>query len=648
MTTTISFERCRSQVQEPPAPIVIHDLERDLEGAQVASVAADKSLDRLRDELQLTQEEVVTNDYVGSPHGGSALGSARGGSTAPDPSSSSPTVALVRLSDERKDANESIEKLSAGRDYALEEFVRMTQARDKRQDKLADTELQRDKAATEWADATRTQTELGSKIRRMSDKLKDAETTSDQLRDQVATVRNQHQQLVLERDRSLSERDMARRRLTLVAVATTDPLPAQTGSHPAANASASQQSLGGVDPSAAKRPRSASPASGVGPSRPHKRTRTSSPASSSTKAKAQVGSVAESDFQVSVAVVPTKSGSETGSATKSSSKTVPLTGSAAVVTSKSGSGSNTGPATKTSSKAVSSTGSTETASSTTGLVASTAVSVSALSGSTAGSSVAVSTVSRPASTGSQLVGSGSGKAKAKRPIPIGCGLSSTEDDEDDGSDWPDGSGPPIRSSWKRTLSAGHASFSYDDGNDDDEDPEDSEEAQVADDALKEDMRRALSQSRSEARRRSHSTPTKQVAGAFGSGDGTSGSVIRIGSDDGLGSDDGDGSPYGGGSTGSASVAASPNSSLTGMLPVAPIGPDTTFISAPETFTADTIEPLSLKKLNRVAIATMKITILFPELPLRTEWIFPREENDMPASGYVDSLVTSSNQHGGIT
>ncbi|KAI9998275.1 hypothetical protein PInf_002650 [Phytophthora infestans] len=154
----------------------IHDLERDLESAKVVYVAADESLDRLRDELRLTQEEVVTNDI------------------------------------ELKDAQESVEKLSAGRGYALEEFVRMIQARDELKDKLTDTKLQRDKAATVWADATRVHTELKSKIRSMSDKLKTAEKTSAQLRDQVTTVRNQHKQLVLERDQSLSERDIALRR----------------------------------------------------------------------------------------------------------------------------------------------------------------------------------------------------------------------------------------------------------------------------------------------------------------------------------------------------------------------------------------------------------------------------------------------------
>ncbi|KAI9994067.1 hypothetical protein PInf_016630 [Phytophthora infestans] len=138
----------------------IHGLERDLEDAQAANVAADESLDRLRDELCLTQEEVVTNGYVGSAHGGSALGSARGGPPAPSTPPSSPNVALARIYEGPKDAKESLEKASAGRDYALEELVRMTQVRDEIQAKLADTELQRDKVATEWADAKRTQTEL--------------------------------------------------------------------------------------------------------------------------------------------------------------------------------------------------------------------------------------------------------------------------------------------------------------------------------------------------------------------------------------------------------------------------------------------------------------------------------------------------------
>ncbi|KAI9980273.1 hypothetical protein PInf_026510 [Phytophthora infestans] len=72
------------------------------------------------------------------------------------------------------------------------------------------------------------------------------------------------------------------------------------------------------------------------------------------------------------------------------------------------------------------------------------------------------------------------------------GLGSSEDDEKEGSDWSDGSGPPIRSFLKRTLSTGPYSFTPDDDDDDDDDedesPEDSEEARVADDALEEGTR----------------------------------------------------------------------------------------------------------------------------------------------------------------
>ncbi|KAF4131824.1 hypothetical protein GN958_ATG18985, partial [Phytophthora infestans] len=286
-----------------------------------------------------------------------------------------------------------------------------------------------------------------------------------------------------------------------------------------------------------------------------------------------------------------------------------------------------------------------------------------------------------ASTNPPPACTGPGKGKAKRVIPPGCGLGSSEDDEDEESDWSDGSGPPNRSSSKRTPSAGPYPFTLsdeddDDDDDDDESPEDSEEARTAEGALEEDTRRALSQSRSEARRRSLSTPPLQVAGTAGSGGVTAGSAIHVDSDGGSGSDGGSphgggspgsphgggspgsphgggspgsphgggspGSPHGGGSPGSVLIPAPPNSSLPGMLPVAPFGPDAAFISgrrAPVAFAARDIEPWSAKKLNRVAIISMKITVLFPELPFRAEWIFPRTADAIPRAGYVDSLIT---------
>ncbi|KAF4135165.1 hypothetical protein GN958_ATG15659, partial [Phytophthora infestans] len=664
----------------------IHDLERDLEDSQTARAAADVSLDRLRDELRLTQEEVVTNDYVGSAHDGSALGSARGGSPAPNPPPSSPDVALAQLSEELQDTKESLERASAGRDYALEEFVRMTRLRDEIQTQLADSELQRDKATTEWADAERALTELESKLRRMSDKLKKADATTAKLQDQLSAAQTQQQQLILERDRGLSERDLARRRLALVTAAVSDPLPPLSGPSQAASVSAPLPTVSGADSSTAKRPRSTSPAPSTGSSRPHKQARASPKAKPKTapasKSAPQAGSTslskAGSTPAPKTSVSPSKSGagSKSGSTARSkstsASKTGPVatsktgstvskpgstskTGSTAAA-SKSGSGPKTGStASKAGSVAPSKTGSAVSKSGSTAKTGSTAVSKSgsaSTTGSTAGPSVTTPIIPQSASTNPPPARTGPGKGKAKRVIPPGCGLGSSEDDEDEDSDWSDGSGPPNRSSSKRTPSAGPYPFTLsdeddDDDDDDDESPEDSEEAQAAEDALEEDTRRALSQSRSEARRRSLSTPPPQgvrlvadlpdlVEGGSPHGGGSPGSP---GSPHGGGSP---GSPHGGGSPGSVLIPAPPNSSLPGMLPVAPFGPDAAFIPgrrAPVAFAARDIEPWSAKKLNRVAIISMKITVLFPELPFRAEWIFPRTADAIPRAGYVDSLIT---------
>ncbi|KAI9990079.1 hypothetical protein PInf_020389 [Phytophthora infestans] len=608
----------------------IHDLERDLEDSQTAGAAADASWTG----SVTSCEEVVTNDYVGSTHGGSALGSARGGPPAPNLPPSSPDVALAQLSEELQDTKESLEKASAGRDYALKEFVRMTQLRDEIQAKLADSELQRDKAATEWADAKRAQTELESKLRRTSDKLKEADATAAKLRDQLAAAQTQQQQLVLERDRGLSERDLARRRLALVTAAVSDPLPPLSGPSRAASVSAPLSSVSGADPSVAKRPRSASPAPSTGFPRPPKHARASRKAKSKTgsasKAASQVGPTSapkagsKSTSQTGptstskTSASPSKSGagSKTGSTTASKSTSVSATGSGpktgstasedgaetsslgqeatletlscgdadrvdsaaaayisaltqssglhiveeagvrgayrdhgelfhleyyletgsgpktgsvvaskagssasksgsaakagSVAVSKSGSAPKTGSTTAPSSQAVVSTGSTAIVAPTTGLAPSTAKSGQSQSGSTTAPSVTTPAVLRPASTGHPPARAGSGKGKAKRVIPPGCGLGSSEDDEDEESDWSDGSGPPNRSSSKRTSSSGPYPFTLsdedDDDDDDDESPEDSDEARAAEDALEEDTRRALYQSRSEARRRSLSTP----------------------------------------------------------------------------------------------------------------------------------------------
>ncbi|KAF4148173.1 hypothetical protein GN958_ATG02638 [Phytophthora infestans] len=488
----------------------IHDLERDLEGSQTARAAADVSLDRLRDELRLTQEEVVTNDYVGSAHDGSALGSARGGSPAPNPPPSSPDVALAQLSEELQDTKESLERASAGRDYALEEFVRMTRLRDEIQTKLADSELQRDKATTEWADAERALTELESKLRRMSDKLKKADATTAKLQDQLSAAQTQQQQLVLERDRGLSERDLARRRLALVTAAVSDPIPPLSGPSRAASVSAPLPSIqvylgvqdwtrcyvqNGID--------------GV-----------------QTGIDVQDG-IHRCCVKIWIRTQDWFYGVQGWIRCPIQNR---ISGVQVRID-----GQN-------------------------GIYGSIKIGIASKTGSTAGPSVTTPIVPQSASTNPPPARTGPGKGKAKRVIPPGCGLGSSEDDEDEESDWSDGSGPPNRSSSKRTPSAGPYPFTLrdedaDDDDDDDESPEDSEEARTAEEALEEDTRRALSQSRSEARRRSLSTPPPQVAGTAGSGGATAGSAIRVDSDGGSGSDGGRGSPRGGGLLGSGGGGA---------------------------------------------------------------------------------------------
>ncbi|KAF4149451.1 hypothetical protein GN958_ATG01357, partial [Phytophthora infestans] len=579
----------------------IHDLERDLEDSQTARAAADVSLDRLRDELRLTQEEVVTNDYVGSAHDGSAL-------------------ALAQLSEELQDTRESLERASAGRDYALEEFVRMTRLRDEIQTKLADSERQRDKATTD--PNSQQQPPILSAIAACRSAIWHVSTTDWRC-------------------------DSCR-------LGSTSSL---SGPSQAASVSAPLPTVSGADSSAAIRPRSASPAPSTGSSRPHKQARASPKAKPKTnlvsKSVPQAGSTSVSKAgstpapKTSVSHSKSGAGSKSGSTARSkstsASKTGPVatsksgstvskpgstskTGSTAAA-SKSGSGPKTGStASKAGSVAPFKTGSAVSKSGSTAKTGSTAVSKSgsaSKTGSTAGPSVTTPIAPQSASTNPPPARTGPGKGKAKRVIPLGCGLGSSEDNEDEESDWSDGSGPPNRSSSKRTPSAGPYLFTLsdedaDDDDDDDESPEDSEGARTAEEALEEDTRRALSQSRSEARRRSLSTPPPQVAGTAGSGGATAGPAIRGGR---LMVVDLQGRP----------MVADPRDRLTVADPLD--------LRAPVAFAARDIEPWSAKKLNRVAIISMKITVLFPELPFRAEWIFPRTADAIPRAGYVDSLIT---------
>ncbi|KAF4149085.1 hypothetical protein GN958_ATG01713, partial [Phytophthora infestans] len=516
------------------------------------------------------------------------------------------------------------------------------------------------------------------------------------------------QQLILERDRGLSERDLARRRLALVTAAVSDPLPPLSGPSQAASVSAPLPSVSGADSSTAKRPRSTSPAPSTGSSRPHKQARASPKAKPKTnpvsKSAPQAGSTSVSKAGSTPAPKTSASPSKSGAGSKSgytarskstsASKTGPVatsktgstvsksgstskTGSTAAA-SKSGSGPKTGStASKAGSVAPSKTGSAVSKSGSTAKTGSTAVSKSGSApktGSTAGPSVTTPIVPQSASTNPPSARTGPGKGKAKRVIPPGCGLGSSEDDEDEESVWSDGSGPPNRSSSKRTPSAGPYPFTLSDEDaDDDDDDDESPEIRRRLEPLRMPWRKTrdglypnLDPKPAEIPLDAASTidsdggsgsdggrGSPRGSGLLGSGGGGSPGGGSSGSGGGgsphgggsPGSPHGGGSPgspHGGGSPGSVLIPAPPNSSLPGMLPVAPFGPDAAFIPgrrAPVAFAARDIEPWSAKKLNRVAIISMKITVLFPELPFRAEWILPRTADAIPRAGYVDSLIT---------
>ncbi|KAG3054321.1 hypothetical protein PI125_g25878 [Phytophthora idaei] len=156
----------------------IWDQERELVDAVAANTVSEESLQRLQEELRLTQEEVVTNAYVGSIHGGSTRGSICGGSPPTDQDSAPPDQAsrdlaqaqleVTRLSHDLRVARESITGLTTERDQARYDRGNVTAERDRLRLRISDLAVERDHAVAEWGVATRKQTELESSIRDLS------------------------------------------------------------------------------------------------------------------------------------------------------------------------------------------------------------------------------------------------------------------------------------------------------------------------------------------------------------------------------------------------------------------------------------------------------------------------------------------------
>ncbi|KAG3232910.1 hypothetical protein PI124_g22010 [Phytophthora idaei] len=233
----------------------VWDLERELADATAANTISEESLRRMQEEMRFTQEEVVTNTYVGSIHGGSTRGSTHSGSPLADQDSAPPDQAsrdlaqarseVTRLSHDLRVARESIARLATERDQAQHDRSNVTAERDRLQLRISDLEVERDNAIAEWGVATRKQTELDSSIRDLStympsdlglldlkltrfatvgNKLKTARDAADTLNRQVAEIQGRHDQLAADHDRTFRQHDDALRQLAAVAETPSRPI----------------------------------------------------------------------------------------------------------------------------------------------------------------------------------------------------------------------------------------------------------------------------------------------------------------------------------------------------------------------------------------------------------------------------------------
>ncbi|KAG3009130.1 hypothetical protein PC120_g15808 [Phytophthora cactorum] len=529
--------------------------------------------------------------YIWSIHGGSTRGSTYRGSPPADQDSAPPDQASRDLAQARSEvtwlshdlrvARESIATLTTERDQAQHDRSNVTAECNRLQLQISDLEVERDNAITEWDVATRKQTEVKSSIRDLSDKLKTARDAADTLSRQV----------------SESKRDEALRRLAAVA---------ETASRPIRI------------PGVRSIPVSSAGMSGDG----------------SESAAAASGSL---DQASSGHAIPTTSSPDHGSGSSASTSTpAPASKSAS-----SGPRSPGGGAAQTPAKRP-------------------------RSGSTSSDTRSFRTRKQPRAPPAEV-----GQGTETVDLPMGeiydDGGASVEINDDGGV-----SGSGNRGSTGKTSAGykvkqpsphgfGFSSSDEDDAGDEgDDDLEDSEEAEIADMLLEEDTIHplSLSQSRSETRRRSHATPSRHSAGGSGGTPGGSGDPDN--DDPGAGSASPGVNPSGSFGSGARPTAPSSSGGAQGtytsrsatvvsksaptpdLLPENPFGPDSDFVPGrlqPRQLDVTAIAPWAAEKLNQVVIVAMTIGILFPDLPLKTSWIFPHEGGDVPLTDYHDDLVT---------
>ncbi|KAG3004051.1 hypothetical protein PC121_g17865 [Phytophthora cactorum] len=491
------------------------------------------------------------------------------------------------------------------RDQAQHDRSNVTAERDRLQLRISDLEVERDNVIAEWGVATRKQTELESSIRDLSDKLKTARDAADTLNRQVSEIQGRHDRLVADHDQTFRQRDEALRRLAAVGETAT-----------AVSGSLSQASSG-----------SAIPAAGPPDHGSSSYASTSAPVSALESTSPGPKSLGGGPVQTPAKRPRSGSASSEVESSRTRKQPCALPAGADQVT--------------------------ETVDLTTGEI-----------DDDGGASGEIEDDGRVSGSGTHAsAGKTSARSKGKQRIPRGFGFTSSDEDNE--------------------------------GDEGDDNLEDSEEGEIADELLDEATRRALSQSRSEARRRSHATPSRHPIGEPGGPPGGSGDsddddlgTGPSGSGAGPAGPTGSGSPAGGsggphsgspgavsgragstspgvhpsGSSGSGARSTVPSSSggaqggstsrsattvskstpAPDLLPENHFGSDSDFIPGPlQPSQLDTtaVAPRAAEKLNQVTIVAMKSGILFPDLPLKTSWIFPHEGENVPLSGCHDDLVT---------
>ncbi|POM72453.1 Hypothetical protein PHPALM_10824 [Phytophthora palmivora] len=180
------------------------------------------------------------------------------------------------------------------------------------------------------------------------------------------------------------------------------------------------------------------------------------------------------------------------------------------------------------------------------------------------------------------------------------------------------------------------------GSDEEEEEEEEENAEVADDLYEAQTLMAISQSRSEARRRDHASPQRRsAAGSGGSPGGSDGSNSDAGSGD---QDNGPGPTGGSGPANLPPGRQPPRITFVTQVPF-PEGRCVPGRRIVRVMAAADIDPWIEARLANQTLIAMTVNFLFPILPFRPDWIFPHRPTiytSPTAPAFCSHLITEAN------